>query len=326
MNNLFDNAIQSIQLGIEDYQANDPKRALSAVRNFYAGALLLAKEVLIRKAPKADPCEMLGVHYKPMPDGSDGIKFEAVAHRTIDFSEIGSRLKDFGVLVDQSALKDLNRIRNEIEHLYTSAGREAVLEAMARAFPVVTDLFRLAGEDPRRVLGPSWQTLLDVRAFYERELVDCKRTFEGVEWLSSTMAEAALSCPECQSHLVGRTDTTKSGQEYADAECRARGKEISAEQLVETALKNHFEVESYMAAKEGGEQPLSLCPDCTVKAYVTGDEENACAWCGFSLDRCWRCHTHLTPSNVAWDNHGLCSYCDHIMSKDDGFFLRLATN
>ncbi len=55
MNTLFDNAIQSIQLGVEDYQANDPRRALSAVRNFYAGILLLAKEVLVRTAPGASP-------------------------------------------------------------------------------------------------------------------------------------------------------------------------------------------------------------------------------------------------------------------------------
>jgi hypothetical protein len=45
-------AIQSIQLWIEDYQHNDPKRALSAVRNFYAGTLLIAKEVLVRAAPR----------------------------------------------------------------------------------------------------------------------------------------------------------------------------------------------------------------------------------------------------------------------------------
>ena len=31
---LFRNAVQSIQLGIEDYQANNPERAVSAVRNF----------------------------------------------------------------------------------------------------------------------------------------------------------------------------------------------------------------------------------------------------------------------------------------------------
>jgi hypothetical protein len=30
MNTLFDNAIQSIQLGVEDYRSNDPRRALSS--------------------------------------------------------------------------------------------------------------------------------------------------------------------------------------------------------------------------------------------------------------------------------------------------------
>ncbi|MGQ3075323.1 MAG: hypothetical protein ACT7A5_29945, partial [Ferrovibrionaceae bacterium] len=51
MNSLFDNAIQSIQLGLEDYKSNDPKRPLSAVRNFYSGLLLLAKETLVRATP-----------------------------------------------------------------------------------------------------------------------------------------------------------------------------------------------------------------------------------------------------------------------------------
>lgn len=37
MSELFENAVVSIQLGVEDYQSNDPRRAISAVRNFYAG-------------------------------------------------------------------------------------------------------------------------------------------------------------------------------------------------------------------------------------------------------------------------------------------------
>jgi hypothetical protein len=61
MNTLFDNAIESIQLGIEDYEANDAKRPLSAVRNFYAGVLLLAKEVLVRAAPNANPKDVVGL-------------------------------------------------------------------------------------------------------------------------------------------------------------------------------------------------------------------------------------------------------------------------
>ena len=75
MNTLFENAVQSLQIGIEDYQSNDPRRPLSAVRNFYAGVLLLAKEVLIRAAPNADPSDVLSTRYKPVPDGSGGVEF-----------------------------------------------------------------------------------------------------------------------------------------------------------------------------------------------------------------------------------------------------------
>ncbi|WP_249734961.1 hypothetical protein [Bradyrhizobium sp. sGM-13] len=72
MDSLFDNTIRSIQLGIEDSEANAPKRALSAVRNFYAGTLLLAKEVLVRAAPKAKIKDVLGMQFKPLP-GKGGV-------------------------------------------------------------------------------------------------------------------------------------------------------------------------------------------------------------------------------------------------------------
>jgi hypothetical protein len=123
MNTLFDNAVQSIQLGVEDYQANDPRRALSAVRNFYAGVLLLAKEVLVRAAPNADPDDVLGARYKPMPDGTGGVSFEPATSQTVDFATLGSRFKDFGLRIDRAALTDLNRIRTQIEHYYTNGGR-----------------------------------------------------------------------------------------------------------------------------------------------------------------------------------------------------------
>jgi len=54
MNSILKNAIISIQLGIEDFlkTEKDPRRALSAMRNLYAGVLLLFKEKLARLSPK----------------------------------------------------------------------------------------------------------------------------------------------------------------------------------------------------------------------------------------------------------------------------------
>ena len=66
---LFDNAMSSIRMGIEDYAQDKPERSLSAVRNFYAGLLLLAKEVLVRHIPNADPAPK-SLHRSASANGS----------------------------------------------------------------------------------------------------------------------------------------------------------------------------------------------------------------------------------------------------------------
>jgi hypothetical protein len=317
VNTLFKNAIESLQLGIEDYQANDPKRALSAVRNFYAGTLLRAKEVLVRAAPKADQKAVIGAKYKPVPDGSGGIKL-VPSDRTIDFNEIGERFAAFDLKIDNGALRDLTRIRNQIEHHCTDATHDRVREAIAKAFPVVADLFRLANEDPLSALGDCWPTMLLVKEMYDRELAECKKSFEGVKWESESMSEAAIICPECHSHLVGRKQLTNPHPEDADGLCRSCGEEINAQKIIETALGAHFGIECHVAVKDGGEPPISTCPDCSAEAYVIWEGENGCAWCGFSLEgECARCGTTLEPNNVSDDDLSLCSYCGYVMSKDD---------
>ncbi|WP_342710589.1 hypothetical protein AAFG13_41495 [Bradyrhizobium sp. B124] len=316
MNTLFDNAIQSIQLGIEDYEHNDPKRALSAVRNFYAGTLLLAKEVLVRAAPKAAVKDVLGTKFVPVPDGNGGVTFEA-NNKTVDFNELGQRFKDFGLSIDRSKLADLNSIRNDMEHYYSNASSKKVREAIARAFPVVVDLFNLLKEQPNEHLGDSWTVMLGAKELYDRELKQCTETFDGVDWKSESLSQAARPCPKCSSHLVYRLDQTRNESGFADAQCRQCGEKIDAITLMETALEAHFEYESYSSVKDGGEDPLGLCPECTAKTYVIWEEENQCTNCFLSLEDCDRCGEPLTPNNVSDDSSSLCGYCSNLMSKDD---------
>lgn len=317
VSHLLQNALNSIVLGIEDYRANDPRRALSAVRNFYAGTLLLAKEVLARAAPGADPDEIIGARHKPVPDGKGGVAFKKVGQSTIDFAQLAERFNDFDLMIDQAALKDLSRIRNDIEHKYSTLPHEAVREAIAKAFPVVADLFRQAGEEPRELLGDCWKIMLDVRAVYERELAQCRATFEIVEWESESLSQASLSCPDCDSRLVEQSNTDNKRQAFIDAKCRGCGSHITAENLIVAALEEYFEMENYVAAKDGGEPALYDCPECTLKAYVIWDGENGCVCCGTTLEKCAVCHTSLTPNNVDSDNYSLCSYHGHQASKDD---------
>jgi len=276
MTGLFENAIQSIQLGIEDYQANDPKRAVSAVRNFYAGTLLLAKEVLIRHAPEADPDEVIGARYKPVPDGEGGVLFSPASSQTIDFATIGERFRDFGLAIDQSALNDLNRIRNDLEHYFSEKSHDAVREAIAKAFPVVAQLFRLIDEAPHESLGGSWQVMLDVREVYVRELDACRSSFAKVDWPANILADAQFSCPDCQSDLVEQKDADNASYESLDCRCRLCGHEFQAEEAVEIALETLFNTESYIAMTDGGDQPVQTCPECGLNAYLLTEEHGGC--------------------------------------------------
>ncbi len=318
MNTLFNNAIQSIQLGVEDYQANDPRRALSAVRNFYAGTLLLAKEVLAQQAPNVDAKEILAAHYKPIPDGAGGVDWVPAGHQTVDFATIGRRFKDFGLKINETALKDLNRIRNAIEHYCTDEPREAVQEAIAKAFPVIVDLLGTIGVGPHEALGDAWPVMLEVRDLYDREVAECIASFSKLDWAVPVFGDGPLNCPSCQSDLVVQLNRENTDPMSAHFQCRTCGEEDDAENVIKHSLSELFHTDMYMAAKDGGDGPLHDCPECGVEAYVVCEHGQGCLSCGFILDdECARCSSGLVPWDVNPDNTSLCSYCSYISSKDD---------
>jgi plasmid stabilization system protein ParE len=313
---LFANAVESIQAGIEDYAANDPKRTASAVRNFYAGVLLLAKDVLLGKVPNATPEAILADRYKPIPNGEGDVEYIAGSHRTVDFHGISERFKDFGLSIDKVALSDLTRIRNDIEHLFSSEPRTKVLEAIAKAMPVVASLFRQAGEDPAKALGDTWQTMLQVKTLYECELKICQATFGNVNWYSPTLARLPMKCVECNSELVAQKDASNADRQSIDCECRSCGAKADAEATIVHSLGEYFDYESYTAAKDGDAPPIGTCPECGLETYLTTVEEQGCVWCECVLEKCARCHVGLTPENVAWDSFNLCGYCADLAHKD----------
>jgi hypothetical protein len=313
MDSLFNNAVQSIQLGIEDYQANDPKRAISSIRNFYAGVLLLAKEVLIRAAPHAD---IIGSSYKPMPDGKGGIKY-VPSNKTVDFGNLKERFKDFGIPIEENRLKRLNQIRNDIEHYHTDQTTTAVREAIAEAFPVVAALFRQLKKVPATVLGRAWEIMLEAKELYDNELRKCKATFEKVEWEYSFLQDAKRACPQCSSELIAQDDPHNKDYRGIDGTCESCGEDIAADQLIESMLIDAFYSKMYSAMTDGGESPVGACPECAYKTYVMSEEYTGCVWCGKKLKVCVRCDAGLMPDNVSPDNLNFCGYCHHTMTKDD---------
>ncbi|WP_425232164.1 hypothetical protein [Sphingorhabdus sp.] len=320
MSGIFTNAVESIKMGIEDYAQANPARALSAVRNFYAGVLLLGKEVLIRAAPLANADDIIGAKYTPVPDGTGGVTHVIEGYQTVDFNTLGKRFKDFGVLVDTKGLQELNGLRNHIEHRYTSEPAQTVREAIARAFPITVALFQQAGEHPADVLGDAWPIMLNVRDLYEAELARCRATFESVIWTSSTVAEKHLRCTGCGSDLVEQRDATNTDQEKLELVCRGCGAEPDWDDAIVDAVDRALSNEAYDRFKDAGESgPVFDCPACDRAAYV--DFEEACAICGESFDyesECMRCSSGIPLEDaLAGFDEGLCSYCTHVMGKDD---------
>jgi len=320
MSGIFANAVASIKMGIEDYASDTPARALSAVRNFYAGVLLLGKEVLIRAAPNADPDEVIGAKYVPVPDGEGGVVHRTEGPQTVDFNTLGKRFKSFRISLDTKELQELNSLRNNVEHRFTDRPAQAVREAIARAFPITVAMFQKIGEHPADMLGESWTTMLNVRALYEVELKRCRATLAEVRWISATVAENHLTCRECHSELIEQRNIANTEQEMLELVCRNCGAQPCWDDAIVDAVDRALFGEAYVNATETGEPgPVYDCPACERHAHI--DFEGACAACGEKLEyetECVRCGNYISVEDALDGlDEGLCSYCSHVTSKAD---------
>jgi hypothetical protein len=313
---LLQNAIASIQLGIEDYQSNDARRPISAVRNFYAGVLLLGKQCLLNAAPDADPMKVLASKFVPVPDGEGGVVHEPKGYHTIDLAELQGRFKHFELAWPAGEISTLQRLRNKLEHYHSDAPKEVIPQAIAACFPLIQGFFAILEIDPAGVLGETWTVMLDEEAFFTKQKADADATFEVLPWgLTNT---EAFSCPSCSSSLICQIDPGNSEPENIQGRCIACGKTLTAEETVSLIVAAEFGGDNYVAAKDGGEPVINDCPQCGNATYIVNGELNQCLLCGDEVDgECARCWTSLGVHNTSVNDSSLCDYCDHVMSKAD---------
>jgi hypothetical protein len=73
---IIENAIDSIQIGIEDYKSTDDRRSISAVRNILAGILLLYKEKLCQLSPEGNKELLKKQNIRPIQNDEGEMIFE----------------------------------------------------------------------------------------------------------------------------------------------------------------------------------------------------------------------------------------------------------
>ncbi|MBW8640396.1 hypothetical protein K1W69_24605 [Hoeflea sp. WL0058] len=316
MSELFSNAVTSIRLGIEDFETDDSDRMLSAARNYYAGLLLLAKECLIRAAPEAEPSQIIGARFKPIPNGDGGVEHVIEGYTTVDLSQLRSRFKDFGLTWPKTDIKKLQSYRNDLEHYHLKEPSSALSEAIASSFSMMVEFFGILGENPQELLDEVWETILEQKAAFDKIQADCLASWEAVQWKESVERLDLLACPECGSSLVAQLDRENTEHHEIMCKCFRCGNESNHEKSIEMVVEACFEVDAYLMAKEGMNSPINTCPSCGLDTYVETGDISFCYNCEESVSgTCARCGNGIDIHEYSPDHEELCSYCAYQWEK-----------
>lgn len=281
---LFENALTSIRLGIEDFElsqkregSGDPARALSAVRNLFAGVLLLFKyQITTCVDDPADAAQLIFVPPEVLPqgDGLGGVewlpsgKFKA---STIDVATIAKRFTSFCIEVDWDVIRKLQECRNHLEHLHPANTLGEVADFVAELFPVLRDFIQNEMEmSPVELLGSAWESMLNHHRFV-KTLADQCRTGWAQSGLPKRM-ELWLEesgCEECGSSLLApEKDSLKAGWKVGTHHERFRYICLAcsysapvADLMLETLAGAHI-----YDPRDGGDCTLEVCNECGFEA------------------------------------------------------------
>lgn len=313
---ILKNAIDSIQIGVEDYIMEDERRSISAVRNISAGILLLYKEKLCQLSPDHDKELLIKKDLRPIQSGNGEIAFEGKGKKTVDVQSIKERFSSLNVKVEWKRFDEINQLRNDLEHYFTDKSPDAVKEIVSKSFLLIRDFItNELEEDPKEIIGnETWISLLKVAEVYTAEEKICKESIQKIDWEYSTVESAIdyARCPECHSSLVQAQDENDAFPQVG-LSCRSCSAEFSYGEIIEQCISDFLGADAYYAAKEGERPPYETCNECQSTTYV--HEESCCVSCGYELEytECEDCQEPLQLEDQWLE--GKCGYCNNRWEK-----------
>ncbi len=313
---ILQNAIDSIEVGLEDYKSADPKRLVSSVRNFYAGILLLFKHKLAELSKNDD--EAL-IKKKVVPNIIDGkLRWVGSEGNTVDVQQIQERFKSLGIRVSWKEFNTLQAYRNNIEHYYSEARPENVQQYVAECFLVIRNfIVDHLDDDPKEMLGETtWKCLVAEEGVYRAEREACLAELARVDWEDPLLADLADSfeCAECGSNLI---EPIEDATDDTALRCRVCSNTMTVEEVVPTACSNFNRTHDYHEVKYGGDHSFVICPECGNETYSTVEDHCVQANCDCTGPfECERCGNTITPDEFEYGETTYCGYCDYQMSRD----------
>lgn len=313
---LLKNAVESIQVGVQDFDSDDERRGVSAMRNIAAGLLLLFKTKLCELSPPSDKELLIKKDLVPGVDAGGNLVFVSKGRKTVDVAQIRERLTAMKVDVDWKRVEEITNLRNEIEHYYAKVSSDAVREVVAKSFILIRDFSQNAlRQDAQDLFGTDcWQVLLKTSEVYLAEEVACQESLKKIDWKYATIEQCIVHfrCPQCATALI---EAPFEDDQYPtiNLRCKSCSKDFMFDEIVENCVDELLSGDAHESMKDGGESPYGTCPQCDKDTYVLA--EACCVACEEELEytECSACEEPLSLDEQHLD--GMCSYCRYKYDK-----------
>lgn len=323
MNTIKQNAIYSIQLGIEDFQlANkgDNRRIISAARNIYAGILLLFKEKLVLESPSHDKELLIREKIIFEKDPSGNLLFKGAGKKTVDYKGIQDRFDNLSIQVDWKKLENIQKIRNDLEHYCTEKNEKQISKIISDTFIILNSFItKYLEEAPSNLLGEeTWKYIVNQANMYHLLQKTWYAQVKKLNLSNRIIQENIynIHCPRCDFDIFS-TIPDHENEENPPIECVACNHEIQSSvyrQLVVedlTPIPDHTDPDNLPTFVQ--------CPECLQNTYLY--DEDICLSCDKeNLCNCSICGEKIERYLVNGNCENLCDNCSHMkyaMDKDD---------
>jgi 3-methyladenine DNA glycosylase Tag len=202
---LLNNAVDSIKVGVEDFEKGSRERLTSSVRNIHAGILLLYKEALKRLSPDDSNDVLIKRRIVPTRNKDDIVKFIGQGKTTVNVHQIRNRFDKLDIETDWEQFESISKIRNDIEHYYTEHDYSLIQHLIAKSFTIISSFIeKELKENPVDLLGYiTWSTMLEVAGLYQKEREKCLNKINEISWGSEALTEGVqdITCVFCDDDM-----------------------------------------------------------------------------------------------------------------------------
>lgn len=318
MDKLLENAINSIEIGVEDFELSkqDERRIISSTRNIFAGILLLFKYKLNTFSP-----DLIITKIGVEPTLKNG-KFEWAVKvqkngNTVDYQEIKDRLKALEIDLDWTSLDDLRTYRNQIEHYQCMISLKTLQEKIAKTFELVRYfIIHILDMKPEKLFKKQiWDILVCVHSDYQTEKQKSNNELKKLDFYHNEIFKTISnhSCRDCGYDLITIKAHSKENHSAncASYSCKSCGKTWNYNELINECLDKQYRLEWWDCIKDGGEEPVVDCPACGGQYdYI----EKFCYNCDTEIeDICQNCGNSISPNELACTP--FCGYCSYFLEK-----------